>query len=95
MDEFEGKDGAILGSLLLEPIVMGAGGMIFVDPLFQRVLVQVSNARVIHAVGELTAVILIPFLGAGFPLISIASQDGIWFSISRGLLSSFTKKCCE
>lgn len=41
MDEFEAKDGRILGSLLLEPVLMGAGGMIFVDPLFQRVLVQV------------------------------------------------------
>ncbi|CAM9640842.1 unnamed protein product, partial [Ascophyllum nodosum] len=38
MDEFEAEDGVVLGSLLLEPIVMGAGGMIFVDPLFQRVL---------------------------------------------------------
>lgn len=41
MDEFEAEDGRILGSLLLEPVLMGAGGMIFVDPLFQRVLVQV------------------------------------------------------
>ena len=29
-----------LASLVLEPIVMGAGGMIFVDPLFQRILVD-------------------------------------------------------
>ncbi|KEI41490.1 uncharacterized protein L969DRAFT_85269 [Mixia osmundae IAM 14324] len=28
------------GALLLEPILMGAGGMIFVDPLFQRVLID-------------------------------------------------------
>lgn len=45
MDEFERKDGSILGSLLLEPLVMGAGGMILVDPLFQRVLVQVNRER--------------------------------------------------
>lgn len=45
MDEFESKDGSILGSLLLEPLVMGAGGMILVDPLFQRVLVQVNRGK--------------------------------------------------
>lgn len=43
MDAYEAQDGAILGSLLLEPLVMGAGGMVFVDPLFQRILVQVKN----------------------------------------------------
>ena len=28
-------------ALILEPLVMGAGGMIFVDPLFQRVMVDI------------------------------------------------------
>lgn len=32
--------GAPLAALVLEPLVLGAGGMIFVDPLFQRVLVD-------------------------------------------------------
>jgi bifunctional dethiobiotin synthetase / adenosylmethionine---8-amino-7-oxononanoate aminotransferase len=30
-----------LAALVLEPLVMGAGGMIFVDPLFQRIMVDV------------------------------------------------------
>ena len=34
-----------LGALVLEPLVLGAGGMIFVDPLFQRVLVDAARAR--------------------------------------------------
>ncbi|CAG8602885.1 9616_t:CDS:2, partial [Scutellospora calospora] len=34
------KEGDKFGALILEPIVMGAGGMIFVDPLFQRLLVE-------------------------------------------------------
>ncbi|KAI0033102.1 pyridoxal phosphate-dependent transferase [Vararia minispora EC-137] len=34
---------ARLATLVLEPLVMGAGGMIFVDPLFQRVLVDVAR----------------------------------------------------
>jgi len=29
------------GALVLEPVVMGAGGMRFVDPLFQRILIEV------------------------------------------------------
>lgn len=35
------RKGQTLGALVLEPLVMGAGGMLFVDPLFQRVLVDV------------------------------------------------------
>jgi dethiobiotin synthetase/adenosylmethionine--8-amino-7-oxononanoate aminotransferase len=33
---------ARLGALLMEPLLQGAGGMLLVDPLFQKVLVQVS-----------------------------------------------------
>lgn len=34
-----------LAALVIEPLVMGAGGMIFVDPLFQRILVEVSRTE--------------------------------------------------
>jgi len=34
-----------LAALMLEPLVMGAGGMIFVDPLFQRILVDTVRDR--------------------------------------------------
>ena len=33
------------GALILEPILMGAGGMVWIDPLFQRVLIDVVRAR--------------------------------------------------
>lgn len=41
------EEGHKLGALMLEPVVLGAGGMTMVDPLFQRVLVDVvrSNTR--------------------------------------------------
>lgn len=34
-------EGNRYGALIIEPLVMGAGGMVFVDPLFQRCLVDV------------------------------------------------------
>ena len=34
-----------IAALVLEPLVMGAGGMVFVDPLFQRVLIDVVRSR--------------------------------------------------
>ncbi|KAF7543443.1 hypothetical protein G7046_g9999 [Stylonectria norvegica] len=35
------KQGHKFGALMLEPVILGAGGMLFVDPLFQRTLVNV------------------------------------------------------
>ncbi|WFD43586.1 hypothetical protein MPSI1_002249 [Malassezia psittaci] len=38
-------EGNRFGALVLEPLVMGAGGMLFVDPLFQRVLIDTVRSR--------------------------------------------------
>jgi hypothetical protein len=40
IDEHERTKG-LLGACLIEPIMQGAGGMLFVDPLFQKTLVKV------------------------------------------------------
>ena len=42
--------GRRFGALILEPLLMGAGGMIFVDPLFQRTLIRTvrDNPDLIH-----------------------------------------------
>ncbi|OJD38104.1 adenosylmethionine-8-amino-7-oxononanoate aminotransferase [Diplodia corticola] len=37
-------DGRKFGALMLEPVVLGAGGMLLVDPLFQRTLVNVVRS---------------------------------------------------
>jgi dethiobiotin synthetase/adenosylmethionine--8-amino-7-oxononanoate aminotransferase len=34
-----------IGALLMEPVLMGAGGMIFVDPLFQRTLIDIVRSE--------------------------------------------------
>ncbi|OAP62181.1 dethiobiotin synthase [Fonsecaea erecta] len=47
--------GRRFGALILEPIIMGAGGMIFVDPLFQRTLIKTirANPQLIAAGGQM------------------------------------------
>lgn len=39
-----------IGALLLEPVLIGAGGMVLVDPLFQRIVVQECRQRRIPVV---------------------------------------------
>ncbi|KAF2651454.1 PLP-dependent transferase [Lophiostoma macrostomum CBS 122681] len=41
LDKLVVEQGRKFGALIMEPIILGAGGMIFVDPLFQRTLVEV------------------------------------------------------
>ncbi len=38
------EDGRRFGALIIEPICLGAGGMVFVDPLFQRCLIDVVRS---------------------------------------------------
>lgn len=41
LDSLVKEQGRKFGALIMEPVVLGAGGMIFVDPLFQQSLVRV------------------------------------------------------
>jgi dethiobiotin synthetase/adenosylmethionine--8-amino-7-oxononanoate aminotransferase len=41
LDRLVKKEGRKFGALVMEPVILGAGGMIFVDPLFQQSLVRV------------------------------------------------------
>jgi len=53
LDTLVRTEGRRFGALILEPLLMGAGGMIFVDPLFQRTLITTirENPDLIAAVG--------------------------------------------
>jgi len=45
-DQYERKEGEsrlLIGSVLIEPILLGAGGMKFIDPLWQRALMDVAR----------------------------------------------------
>ncbi|VUC24536.1 unnamed protein product [Clonostachys rosea] len=46
-----GKQGRKFGGLMMEPVILGAGGMIFVDPLFQRALVNAVRKSA-HLIGN-------------------------------------------
>lgn len=41
LDRLVKKEGRKFGALVMEPVILGAGGMIFVDPLFQQSLARV------------------------------------------------------
>ncbi|KAK2460929.1 hypothetical protein APHAL10511_007399 [Amanita phalloides] len=45
LNSLEQQGGLKLAALVLEPLLMGAGGMIFIDPLFQRVLIDVVRGK--------------------------------------------------
>ncbi|CAK7223902.1 hypothetical protein SEUCBS140593_005390 [Sporothrix eucalyptigena] len=47
LDRLINVEGKIFGALILEPIMLGAGGMLLVDPLFQRTLI--TTIRDSHA----------------------------------------------
>lgn len=39
------EEGRRFGALVMEPVILGAGGMLFADPLFQRTLVNVVRSQ--------------------------------------------------
>lgn len=82
--------GRRFGALIMEPIIMGAGGMIFVDPLFQHTLITTirENPTLInphHTHNEITTD---PTSWSGLPIIADEVFTGL-YRLGRASSSSF------
>jgi dethiobiotin synthetase/adenosylmethionine--8-amino-7-oxononanoate aminotransferase len=49
-DVMSKTNNTLIGALLIEPVLIGAGGMVLVDPLFQRVLIQEARQKKIPVI---------------------------------------------
>lgn len=71
------------GALVLEPICLGAGGMVFVDPLFQRCLMDVVRSSA-DLFGKETEVVTEDGAWQGLPVVF---DEGVYRNVARGRLS--------
>ncbi|VZI09852.1 unnamed protein product [Fusarium fujikuroi] len=78
--------GRKFGALMMEPIILGAGGMLFVDPLFQRALVDVVR-RSPHLFGNATSP-KDPLSWSGLPVIFDEVFTGL-YRLGRFTAASF------
>ena len=91
LHELTNKHGRQFGALIMEPILMGAGGMIFVDPLFQRMLIRTvrETPSLIGSNQDLAPAAETSFDDwTGLPVIADEVFTGL-YRLGRGSSSSF------
>ncbi|KAH0565441.1 hypothetical protein GP486_001158 [Trichoglossum hirsutum] len=80
-------EGRRFGALVIEPVVLGAGGMMLVDPLFQHTLVQViRSAHCLFSPSPLPS--LPPHTWTGLPIVADEVFTGL-YRLGRPTSSSF------
>ncbi|KAH8663289.1 dethiobiotin synthetase [Ilyonectria robusta] len=83
------KQGRKFGALMMEPVILGAGGMIFVDPLFQRTLINVvRRSPHLFATGELQSPAQGNLAWNGLPVVFDEVFTGL-YRLGRYTASSF------
>lgn len=76
------KNGQKFGALLFEPILLGAGGMVFVDPLFQRLIVDLVRSSALLCPPPVSALASGQQEWTGLPVITDEVFTGL-FRLSR------------
>lgn len=90
-------EGRKFGALICEPVLMGAGGMIFVDPLFQRTLLKVVRgtpalfARDAGSTQSASTFMEKSLTWSGLPIIADEVFTGL-YRLGRASSSSFLSK---
>lgn len=85
------QQGRHIGAVLMEPVLMGAGGMVFVDPLFQRTLVDVIRQEGKDLLGykeQSSAAVAAASSWQGIPVIFDEVFTG-WYRLGRPSASDF------
>lgn len=84
------RQGMKFGALIMEPIILGAGGMFFCDPLFQRTLADVvrSSPSLISPTASATPTPATPTDWSGLPLIFDEVFTGL-YRLGRPTAASF------
>ncbi|KAI9320392.1 hypothetical protein BX666DRAFT_2080705 [Dichotomocladium elegans] len=82
------KQGRYIGAILMEPMILGSGGMVFVDPLFQRILVDIVREEGAELLGYRAQDGMKSLGWHGVPVIFDEVFSG-WYRLGRRSASDF------
>ncbi|KAF8861314.1 PLP-dependent transferase [Acephala macrosclerotiorum] len=86
LDRLVKKEGRRFGALVMEPVILGAGGMLFADPLFQNILATTIRSSSLFSSSHQTSTS--PHTWTGLPVIHDEVFTGL-YRLGRASSSSF------